>query len=216
MVVMVTLRFRSSGKFAVAFAGSVVFCGALLATYNYVRFQNPFEFGIRYELLAASTDLDNHFNHGIRNFLPGIYGLLLAPPSRWLCWFFRSMGLVWGSPIALLGLCTPYVLRSAAAKGNVELGSTRFTIYCIYVSAFSVLVALAFLGFTIGRYTVDFAPEFGLLSWCLLAVWWQTVHRLPQARQVRFRIVVIGTALYSVVLGVGMCVQLLRNNLICG
>lgn len=215
MVILVTFRIRSPRTLALAFVGSVVLCGVFLAAYNYVRFQSPFEFGIRYQLLADPADLDNHFNHSIENLLPGIYALVVSPPSQWLCWFHRSMGLLWGSPTALLGLGTPYVLRYGGAKGAVKLGSTRFTIYCIYVSAFSSVVLLALLGFTVGRYTVDFAPEFVLLSWCLLAAWWQTLHRLPKGRLGPFRLAVVGTALYSAVLGVGMCMQLFHYNVVC-
>ena len=201
---------------ALAFVGPVALCGVLLAAYNYTRFQNPFEFGVRYQLLADPKDLDNHFNHIIRNFLPGIYALVLSPPSRWLCWFYRSIGLFWGSPTALLGLFTPLVLRYGGSKGAVKLGSTRFTMYCIHASALSMLVVLALLGFTVGRYSVDFAPEFVLLSWCLLAAWWQAAPQLPKGRLIRFRFAVVAIALYSAVLGVGMCVQLVHPNVACG
>jgi hypothetical protein len=215
MVVLVTLRLRSSMTLALAFAGTVVLCGVLLATYNYERFQNPFEFGMRYQLLADPTDLDNHFKHTFTNLLPSIYALVLSPPSKWLCWFHRTMGMLCGSPAALVGLCTPYILRLCRAKGIVKLSSTRFTIYCIYVSAFSVLVLLAFLGFTIGRYTVDFAPEFAVLSWCLLAAWWQVLYGSPKGRPVPFRIAVVGMTLYSTALGVSMCILLSHYDGLC-
>ena len=218
MVVLVTLRIRSPKMLALPFVGSVVLCGALLSVYNYARFQNPFEFGIRYQLFANPTDpadLVIRLNHNIRNLLPGIYTLVLSPPSRWLCWFDRSMGLLWGAPTALLGLCTPFVLRYGGVKGSVKLGSTRFIIYCIYVCALSILVVLALLGYTVGRYTVDFAPEFVLLSWCLLAALWQAIHRLAKGRLVPFRLAVVGTALYSAVVGISMCMLLFHYNDIC-
>jgi hypothetical protein len=125
------------------------------------------------------------------------------------------MGMLCGSPAALVGLCTPYILRLCRAKGIVKLSSTRFTIYCIYVSAFSVLVLLAFLGFTIGRYTVDFAPEFAVLSWCLLAAWWQVLYGSPKGRPVPFRIAVVGMTLYSTALGVSMCILLSHYDGLC-
>jgi uncharacterized membrane protein len=88
--------------------------------------------------------------------------------------------------------------------------------YCIHASALSMLVVLALLGFTVGRYSVDFAPEFVLLSWCLLAAWWQAAPQLPKGRLIRFRFAVVAIALYSAVLGVGMCVQLVHPNVACG
>ena len=197
MIAMVTSRLRSSKTRALAFLGPIVLCGVLLAAYNYVRFQNPIEFGIRYQLLANPTDLDDHFNHSLRNLLPGIYALFLGPPFELPCWFHRSMGLFWMSPAALLGLCTPFVLRYGLLKSRVKLGSTRFIIYCVFLSALSILILLALLGFTVGRYTLDFAPEFVLLSWCLLAARWQALHGLAKGRLLPFGLAVLGIALYS-------------------
>src|ERR1035438_1360842 len=49
MVVLVALRIRSPKMLALSFVGPVVLCGVLLAAYNYARFQNPFELGLRYQ-----------------------------------------------------------------------------------------------------------------------------------------------------------------------
>lgn len=217
MVVLVILRIRSPKTPAVAFVGSVVLCGVLLAVYNYARFQNPFEFGIRYQLFANPADpadLGTRLKHSIGNLLPNLYMLVLSPPSLWLCWFDRSLGLLWGAPTALLGLCMPLVLRHGGVKDTVKLGSTRFTMYSIYVCALTILLVLAPLAYTVGRYTLDFAPEFLLLSWCLLAARWQAIHRLAKGRLVPFRLAVVGTALYSAAVQISMCV-LFHNNVAC-
>ena len=214
MVLLVAWRTRSHKTAALAFAGPVVLCGVLLMGYNYVRFQNAFEFGVRYQLLADRTDLNSHFNHAIGNLLPSIYALVLGRPSDWPCWFDRSVGLLWGSPIALLGLFTPLVLRLRGVKSHVKLGSTGFNIYCVFLSAFCVLVLLALLGFTIGRYIVDFAPEFVLLSWCLLAARWQALHGSARKRLAPFRLAVLGIALYSASVEIWMW-TLYRNNIGC-
>jgi hypothetical protein len=217
MVVLVTLRIRSSGTLALPFVGSVVLCGALLAAYNYARFQNPFEFGIRYQLFANPADPADLFyrlSHSLRTFLPNFYTLVLSPPSKWVCWFDRSMGLLWGAPTALLGLFTPFVLRYGVRRA-VKLGSTRFIMYSMYVCALSILLVLALLDYAVARYTLDFAPEFVLLSWCLLAAVWQTLRRLDEGRQVPFRLTVAGTAFYSAGVEVLMCVLLFHFNGIC-
>ncbi len=214
MVLLVTWRVRSHKTRALGFVGPVVLCGALLAWYNYARFQNPFELGVRYQLLANRTDLDSHFNHSIGNLLPSIYALILGRPSEWRCWFDRPMGLLYGSPIALLGLCTPFFLQLRGVKSRIGLGATYFNIYCVFFCALSVLVLLAFLGFTVGRYIVDFAPEFVLLSWFLLAANTQALQGLARGRLVPFRLAVLGTTLYSASFEIWMW-TLFRNNIGC-
>ena len=203
MVVVVAWRIRSHKTQALAFVGPVVLCGVLLAAYNYARFQNPFEFGIRYTLLANRADLDEHFSHSLGNLLPSIYVLLFSPARRPPV--DSTMGLLWGSPIALLGLLTPCILRYARVRDHVKLGATRFTIYCVYASALSILILMALLGFVLGRYTADFAPEFVLVSWCLLAASWQAFQGPPHAGQIPLRIVVVAAALYSAVVEFWIC-----------
>ena len=218
IMVLVALRIRSPKMLALAYVGPMVMCGVLLSVYNYARFQNPFEFGIRYQLFAKPSDPANlvyRLNHMLANPLPGLYTLILSPPAEWLCWFHRTLGVLWAAPTALLGLCAPFVLRYGGVKGAVREGSTRFTIYGIYVCTLSILVVLALLDYTVGRYTVEFAPELVLLSWCLLAARWQGLHQLANGWQVPFRLGVVTIAIYSVVLGISMSVLLLHYNVLC-
>ena len=205
MVVLVGWRARSHKTRAVAFAGPVVICGFLLAAYNYTRFQNPLDFGIQYALLDNRSDLNDHFGHSLENLLPSLSVLVFSPvrlPPADL-----ATGLLPASPIALIGLLTPCILRYARVKYHVKLGATRFAINCVYVSAFSILIVLALLGFTLRRYTVDFAPGFVLVSWCLLAAEWQAVQGSAQSKHIPFRIAVVAFALYPAVLDFSICVS---------
>jgi hypothetical protein len=205
MVVLVAWRTRSHKTRALAFVAPVVLCGALLAAYNYARFQNPFDFGIQYTLLDNRSDLNDHFGHSLGNLLPSLSVLVFSPvrlPPADL-----ATGLLSGSPIALIGLLTPCILRYGRVRYHVKLGSTRFAIYCVYVSALSILILLALLGFTLRRYTVDFAPGFVLLSWCLLAAMWQAVQGLAAGKHTPFRIVVVAAALYPALLDFSICVS---------
>jgi hypothetical protein len=205
MVALVGFRLRSYKTRALAFVGPVVVCGVLLAGYNYVRFQNPFDFGMQYALLANRTDLNDHFSHSLRNILPSLYALIVSPAR--LVQHDPSMGLLWGAPIALLGLCTPGVLRYRRVRDSVKLNSTRFIVYGVYVSTLGILGPLALLGFVLGRYSVDFAPEFVLLSWCLLSAVWQTVQGLPKTWQMPFEIAVVAAALHSAVFDLSICLS---------
>jgi hypothetical protein len=202
---LLLFRLRAQPLRVLAFGCPIVVCGLLLAWYNYARFQNPLEFGMRYSLLASATDLNDHFAHSLKNLLPSIYLLLFA--RAWEFGKDPAVGLLWGAPIALIGLCLPLVLRKRAVNDTVQLASTRFTLYSVYASAIAILALLAFWGFILGRYDVDFVPELVVLSWCLLAASWQAVQRSGGRRALLFRTAVCGLTLYSVVLDVGACWQ---------
>ena len=203
MVVVVAWRIRSHKTQALAFVGPVVLCGVLLAAYNYARFQNPFEFGTKYMLLANSADLNEHFSLTLKNLLPSLYVLLFSSARQTPV--DSTMGLLWGSPVAFLGLFTPCMLWYEGVRYHVKPGVTGFTVYCVYVSALGILMLLALLGFVLGRYTVDFAPEFLLLSWCLLAAGWQAIRGAAEGWRLPFQIVVAGATLYSAVLDIWLC-----------
>jgi len=205
MAALVAFRIRAHKTRVLAFVGPVVLCGILLAAYNYARFQNPFEFGVRYQLLDHRTDLEEHFGHSLSNLLPSLSVLVFSPvqpPSSEL-----ATGLLCGSPVSFLGLLTPCVLLFGRVRDHLKLGSTRFTIYCVYLSALGILILLALLGFVVRRYTVDFGPEFVLLSWCLLAAMWQAVQGFAKGMQIPFGTVVVAAAVYSAVLDFSICVS---------
>jgi hypothetical protein len=202
MVVLVAFRFRSHKWHVLAFLAPIVLGGALLAIYNYVRFQNPLEFGIRYALLDHRTDLNDHFGHTLANFLPSTYLLAVSPAVLSLA---PTMGLLWGAPISLLGTCAPCFLLYRRLKDTVKPGLTRFTAFCVYVSATGIFILLALAGFVLGRYTVDFAPEFVLLSWFVVVAIWQAVKRQPRAWQIPFGFAVLAATLYSAVVDLSIC-----------
>lgn len=204
LFLLLARRLRSARSRWLAFAAPLALCGILLAAYNFARFQNPFEFGVRYQLLAERADLDQHFKHLSSNLLPGLYTLLLAPSLRWACWIFGSIGMAWSTPIALPGLGASGFLRLQGLAVSATLASTRFLVDCVYLSALAVLLPMAVLRFTLGRYNLDFAPEFLLLSWCLLAARWQLLRGAAR-RRTAFQLLLIGAALYSVALEILLC-----------
>jgi hypothetical protein len=218
MVLLAAWRIRAHKLRALAFAAPVVLCGVLLAEYNYTRFQNPFEFGVHY-LLANGVE-----NHGsffaLAKIVPAIYYLVFAPPwiglhhpfvspSDSVSFFGRlpkgffvgpTIGLLWVAPIALFGLMTPLFWRVHRIRHFVKLGSTRFTIASLYSSTAAIMAVLTLLGWIVGRYLVDFAPELVLLSWLLLAAAWQGVRGCTGLQPRLFCCAVAGLALYSLFL----------------
>jgi hypothetical protein len=223
MTVLVSFRLRRHKSRVLAFAGPIFLCGAILACYNYQRFQNPFEFGTSY--LVGVYSLGSLF--GLEKVVPGIYYFLFSPPWVSLQPPFVSlhaggfpfgrlpgsvilepvMGLMWAAPIALIGLCTPFVLWNRQAREFIKPGPARFTIQALYASAVITLALFVLLGWIVGRYGVDFAPELVLLSWCLLAASWQAVHGMRGSRPLLFKGVVTALTLYTVLLDFWICLQ---------
>jgi hypothetical protein len=62
----------------IAFLVPLILVGAAVAEYNYLRFGNPFEFGIRYLLAGADQ---NRIKLDTRYVLPGLYFNLFCPPD---------------------------------------------------------------------------------------------------------------------------------------
>ena len=204
MAALVVIRFRFYKGPVLAFLVPAAACGILLAIYNFVRFDNPLEFGIRYTLLANRADLGEHFGRGFGNLVPGIWNLAASSPK--LLPLAPSMGLVWGAPIAILGLGAPFLMRHHFVKDFVARPLARFTIDAIYIAALVILVLLAFLGFVLGRYTVDFAPEFLLLAWCVAVALWQPIRTAPRLWRFVFAFGLAAATLYSAVLDFSFCV----------
>ena len=218
MAVLLAWRIRSHKTKALAFVGPVVLCGVLLAAYNYARFQSPFEFGNRYQLADGVQNQGSLF--ALAKVVPAVYYLIFSPPSIGFHYPFvrpsdslsaftslpkgfavgPTIGLLWIAPIALLGLMTPIVWRDRRIQDRVKLGSTRFTIASLYISSLGIMAMFASLGWIVGRYLVDFAPELVLLSWLLLAASWQVLRGWSTWHSRLFQCAVAGFTLYSVFL----------------
>jgi hypothetical protein len=223
VVVLVAWLIRPHKTRALAFVGPVVLCGLLLAGYNHARFQNPFEFGVRY-ILAGGVETRGSYV-SLAKFVPAVYYLVFSPPWIGLHYPFvgpsdslstfasvpkgfylaPTIGLLWLAPIALLGLMTPLVWRDRRIKDFVKSGSTRFIVASLYVSAVGIIVVFALLGWIAGRYLMDFAPELVLLSVLLLAAWWQGVRGRSQRQSRLFQCAVAGLTLYSLSLDLWLC-----------
>ncbi len=69
---------RFKRKDLLAFALPVIACGLAITAYNYARFGNPLEFGLRYQLGESSYQ---NVRLSLVNVVPGLYYLLLCPPD---------------------------------------------------------------------------------------------------------------------------------------
>jgi len=209
MAVAVSLRLIANKTRALVFAIPVVICGAVLAWYNYARFDNPLDFGVRYQLSSSKADVEAHYGRGIGPIFPALYELLLGAPVTDIH-YDPKMGLLRAAPIALLGICAPLFLwryRTWLIDGH----STAFIAWCLYATAAGMLALLAAMDFVIGRYQVDFAPEFALLAWLVLCGIWTEVRTWPGIRLRLIQATAVIATLYSAFIDLGGSLSRIRG-----
>jgi hypothetical protein len=157
-----------SGRQLAAFVIPLTLAGVVVVAYNYARFGNPFEFGIRYLLAGADQ---NRIKLDTRFVAPGLYFNLFCPPDfdpvfPFVRTAFRNpfnspkypfppgyfieptVGALWLSPFfigALLVLSAPQT-------------AVRTLLRAMLAAAVTILLFLAATGFTSQRYEVDFLP----------------------------------------------------------
>jgi hypothetical protein len=153
------LRKRRPGAI-IPFLVPLVAVGLLIATYNYLRFGNPFEFGIHY--LLGNPTLNRTQLAG-RYMLPGLYYMLLCAPDfgpvfPWTRLAFRYPFHAAGyflEPTAGSLFLAPFlvgILFVPLARG------ARMLLTIVLASAAAVMLFVTATGFTSQRYEVDFLP----------------------------------------------------------
>jgi hypothetical protein len=201
-----------------AFAIPVMLCGAAVAIYNYARFDNPLEFGIRY-LLGADGYRNFHLS---TNLARGLYYLLISPPDLVPEFPFVRLALrppfaPWNDvfpsdyflePIAgLLSLC-PLILIAPALVAWSKWKRDRAVfgiLAAMFVASAASILAIASVPFSSHRYEVDFAPYLLLIA-CVAAgaglqtLRSRTVHRIATAG-------VVMLLLYCITTNVALAIQ---------
>lgn len=167
----------------VAFALPVIACGVAIAAYNYARFGNPLEFGLRYQL--ADTPYQN-IRLSIVNETAGLYYLLFCTPDLVpefpfvrLAWrepfdsdknmmparYFLepTAGILGVSPLACLAILLPFCRKRFESRRGV-FG------FLVAICAFAAgcILFIAATGLTSQRFEVDFAPFLALVG-CVIA-----------------------------------------------
>jgi hypothetical protein len=171
----------------IAFAAPVLVCCAALAAYNYARFGNPLEFGLKYQL-AAGPEYQNLRLSAV-NLVPGLYYFLISTPLvepvfpffrlflRNPFWFGSHVlppryfiepvaGIGAISPLILLGLLAPFFARTlwkentqASARGAVEHENGRAAFQTLSAMYVHALGCLLFIA-ALGLTTHRFEPDF--------------------------------------------------------
>jgi hypothetical protein len=134
------------------------FVGAGLAAYNFVRFENPFEFGIRYTLSTVSQTTMRLMG---LEFIPKNLSLYLLQPAEFIRYFpfvyndSRPFGLLPHWPVAAMGLLVPFTLLSLRVRRDAVWPTTApFVLSLAIVNLFSLSL---FFG-EVDRYLSDYVP----------------------------------------------------------
>jgi len=132
--------------------------GAGLAAYNYVRFGDILEFGLRHQF--AAIDMHRFKLLGPENVLPALAAYLWSPPNYSLYYpFIRitddTFGLLTWAPFVLWALAVPFV----RGRGPAWLLAAGFCLAVGVVNLFTLL----FYSYLLERYELDFA------GWLMLA-----------------------------------------------
>ncbi|HTP31140.1 MAG TPA: hypothetical protein VMJ75_03135 [Candidatus Acidoferrales bacterium] len=224
---LVCFHLRSHRMSAAAFVAPVILCGLVLAWYNYARFGSPFEFGARYELTNGYQNQRTMFTFGLANIVPGFYYLVFTPP--WIGSHYPflglndatgvfatlpdgfsvgpNIGLLWAAPVALLAFMAPLIWSRGRVSSFCALPSSRFIIGALCAVGFGMTALFVLLGWSNGRYNVDFMPGLLILAWLLLGALWQAARTTPGKEALWFRNAVVGLTLYSASVDYWMCLQ---------
>jgi len=218
------IRSRRNPRLVLAMATGMAACALALGWYNYVRFDDPLEFGRTYQLtLFPSNPLTDYYGlelnpNGIlrsaKQFLLVIPRVDGRPPFFYTVftnplvgrtgkpiWGEDMVGLIPAAPWALLGLLAPFLLAGKRFAHALDEPS-HWLLLMMYWSAILIFCLLCLVGWVLGRYLPDFA---GLLTFegaCLIALFWQEISAQ------RIRRVLAGvtglTAIYGAVLNAAL------------
>lgn len=216
---VLALLLRLNRKDVLAFVLPVFACCLMIAAYNYARFGNPLEFGLRYQL--ADTPYQN-IRLSLINEVPGLYYLLLCPPDLVaefpffrLAWrepfdsvvnllppryFLEPTGGVIGlCPVALIAILTPFCWKRFG--GNRRIFAFVATMLA-FVAACILFVAAT--GLTSQRFEVDFLPFLVFVA-CVVAC--EILGRLPGRARTLATVAVVCLVVYSIVTNAALALQ---------
>jgi len=154
----------------------LMLCGLALMLYNYLRFQNPFEFGEHYQLASDRQDTARHFSLRYLWFNFRVYFLA---PVRWSAAFPFAreiasppppaghapiedpFGILANVPLAWLALAAPLAWRGRGAEARLPL---RWAVAAVAVIFGAAALVLGLFYGNCSRYEFEFLPALVLLA----------------------------------------------------
>lgn len=165
-------RAGSRLKLIASAALPVAFVGVMIAAYNFLRFDSPFEFGARYALMGAGSDMRHVRLFGTEFLRENLFNYLFRPATyvRYFPFFlvYRAYGMAFYLPSAFLG---PLVLLTAPFCRKPRVPAPLLILCAMLFGVFACNLLSLGLFYFFGelRYMADFAPE-GLLLGAIAAL----------------------------------------------
>ena len=174
---------KQSQRILLAAIIPVAIIGSLLAAYNYIRFGDVEEFGIRYQFAAIdmremkllSPDFIKHAFEGY--FLAGREYTVYYPFIRQTT---ENIGLIYWAPFALIAFAFPLTIINSRRRNRAWLVGVG----ALLASAMANLVTLLFYYYVFDRYVMDFLPSMMLISLITFSVLLNSRKRLNWAKNV--------------------------------
>ncbi len=161
----------------VAAIGPILLIGLGLMLYNYRRFDNPFEFGVRYLLSGDSRSSSvRHFSLGYLWFnlrlyflksvswsghFPFVQRMVVPPLPPGHGTVEKPFGILTNIPLVWLALAVPLALRSQSA---VATSTLRWFVSVVAMLFGISVLTIGLFYYTAVRYEVDFLPALLLLT----------------------------------------------------
>jgi hypothetical protein len=169
--------------------------GLALAGYNYARFGDPLEFGLRYQF--AAIDMRAFKLFGPEFFGRSVDAYLFSPARYSLYYPFiglreETFGLLTWAPAALLALAAPALARRAGATAP---GRTWVTVSFVAGAGLAMLAVLLFYAYQLERYELDFLGPLLVAAAVVALVTWS---RLPRLARLVVAAVLAWTAVHSI------------------
>jgi hypothetical protein len=163
-------------RLLIAAAAPLLFCGLGLLLYNYMRFDDPFEFGQRYQLATDRQDTANHFSPGYlwfnfrlyflepvpwREGFPFVGKVSPPPPPEGHGTVEDPFGILTAIPLTWLALAAPLAWRHQPSDARSTL--RRFVAATALLFLLSAAPLLLFYWCS-SRYELEFLPSLVLLA----------------------------------------------------
>jgi tetratricopeptide (TPR) repeat protein len=179
LLVPVAQTWREQRKFwapLLAATAPIVVIGLGLMLYNYLRFDSPFEFGLRYQLSGEQHFTQRFFSLGYLWFnfrvyflaaahwggrFPFVHDITMPPLPAGHGGVDRPFGVLTNMPLVWLALAVPLGWRGRSAQAR----SAFCGFSTVLAALFGIAALMLGLYYTVAcRYDLDFLPAFVLLA----------------------------------------------------
>ncbi len=211
---------RDAFKLLVA-AGVPLAIGAVsYAAYNMARFNNPVEFGLKYQLTSYNLYKDLEQTFSAVYIAPNLFKTLLNPleirstfphlfATRWAGpeWLaektYPDFYLLYAESITGIFIASPFLIFIFFAGAQKKI---PWEIAVLGISTLATFITLQFFFFTAMRYLLDVIPTLAILA---SIGFWQGLERFASHRLAKFTHAALGVSLfiYSAIIGFALSIS---------